>query len=59
LDNQYKIAIIMEQLMLLLAYCQDDGVTNAAYYVRFKTRVDVAEHIGVSFDNPVLWEWKS
>jgi hypothetical protein len=19
----------------------------------------VAEHIGVSFDNPVLWEWKS
>jgi hypothetical protein len=29
-DNQYKIAIIMEQLKLLLAYCQDDGVTNAA-----------------------------
>jgi hypothetical protein len=21
--------------------------------------VDVAEHIDVSFDNPVLWEWKS
>jgi hypothetical protein len=31
-DNQYKIAIIMEQLKLLLAYRQDDGVTNAAYY---------------------------
>ncbi len=28
-DNQYKIGIIMEQLKLLLAYCQDDGVTNA------------------------------
>jgi hypothetical protein len=30
-DNQNKIGIIMEQLKLLLAYCQDDGVTNAAY----------------------------
>ncbi len=58
-DNQYKIAIIMEQLKLLLAYCQDDGVRNAAYYDQFKTRVDVAERIGVSFDNPVLWDWKS
>jgi hypothetical protein len=58
-DNQYKVAIIMEQLKLLLAYCQDDGVTNTVYYDRFKTRVDVAEHIGVSFDNPVLWDWKS
>jgi hypothetical protein len=34
-------------------------MTNAAYYDRFKTRVDVAEHIGVSFDNPVLWDVKS
>ncbi len=34
-------------------------MTNAGYYDRFKTRVDVAEHIGVSFDNPVLWDWKS
>jgi hypothetical protein len=58
-DFQYKITIIMEQLKLLLAYRQDDGVTNLAYYDRFKTMVDVAEHIGVSFDNPVLWEWKS
>jgi hypothetical protein len=33
----------MEQLKLLLAYRQDDGVTNAAYYDRFKTRVDVVE----------------
>jgi hypothetical protein len=30
-----------------------------AYYNQFKTRVDVAEHIVASFDNPVLWEWKS
>jgi hypothetical protein len=37
-DNQYKIGIIMEQLKLLLVYCQDDGVTNAAYYDRLKTR---------------------
>ncbi len=28
-DNQYKIGIIIEQLKLLLAYQQDDGVTNA------------------------------
>ena len=48
-DNQYKIAIIMEQLKLLLAYRQDDGVTNTAYYDRFKmTRVDVAESTLVS-----------
>jgi hypothetical protein len=31
-DNQYKIGIIIEQLKLLLAYWQDDGVMNAAYY---------------------------
>ena len=49
----------MEQPKLLLAYLQDDGVTNGAYYDQFKTGVDVAEHIGVSFDNPFLWEWKS
>ena len=24
-----------------------------------QTRVDVPEHIGVSFDNPYLWDWKS
>jgi hypothetical protein len=29
-DNQYKIGIIIEQLKLLLAYWQDDGVTNLA-----------------------------
>jgi hypothetical protein len=58
-DNQYKIGIIIEQLKLLLAYRQDDGVTNAAYYDQFKTRVDVVEHIGVSFDNPTLQDWKS
>ncbi len=34
-------------------------MTNAAYYDRVKTRLDVAEHIGVSFDNPVLRDWKS
>jgi hypothetical protein len=30
-DNQYNIGIVIEQLKLLLAYWQDDGVTNAAY----------------------------
>jgi hypothetical protein len=38
-------------------------VTNTACivlaYDRFKTRLEVAEHIGVSFDNPVLWDLKS
>ncbi len=34
-------------------------MTNAAHYDRFKTRVDVVEHISVSFDNPILWDWKS
>jgi len=58
-DNQYKIGIVIEQLKLLLTYWQDDGVTNTVYYDQFKTRVDVAEHIGVSFDNPVLWDLKS
>ncbi len=31
-DNQYKIGIIIEQLKLLLAYRQNDGAMNAAYY---------------------------
>jgi hypothetical protein len=58
-DNQYKIGITIEQLKLLLVYHQDDGVMKASYYDQFKTRVDVAEHISVSFVNPVLWDWKS
>jgi hypothetical protein len=58
-DNQYKIGIVIEQLKSLLSYRQDEGVSNTTYYDRFKTRVDVAEHIGVSFDNPVLWDLKS
>jgi hypothetical protein len=58
-NNQYKIGIVIKQLKLLLVYPQDDGVTNLAYYDRFKTRVDITEHIGVFFDNPVLWDWKS
>jgi hypothetical protein len=58
-DKQYKIGIIIEQLKLLLAYWQDDGVTNVSYYDWFKTRVNVTEHIGVSFDNPEFWDWKS
>jgi hypothetical protein len=58
-SNKYKIGIVIKQLKLLLVYRQDDGVTNSAYYDPFKTRVDVAEHIGVSFDNYVLWNWKS
>ncbi len=58
-DNQYKIGIVIKQLKLLLAYRQDDGLRNAAYYDWFKTRVDVMEVISVSFDNPALWDWKS
>ncbi len=58
-DNQNKIGIIIEQLKLMLAYWQDDGVTSVAYYDQFKTRVDVVEHIGASFDNATLWDWKS
>ena len=34
-------------------------MTNAVYYDQFKTRLDVAEHIRVFFDNPTLWDWKS
>jgi hypothetical protein len=52
-DNQYKIGIVIKQLKLLLTYWQDDGVTSVAYYDQFKTRVDVAEHIGISIDNHV------
>jgi hypothetical protein len=57
--QQSDILTVIEQLKLLLAYWQDDGVTNALYYDWFKTRVDVAEHIDVSIDNPDLWIWKS
>ena len=42
-----------------LTNCTILGPMNAVYYIRFKTRVDVAEPIGVSFNNLVLWEWKS
>jgi len=43
-DNQYKIGIVIEQLKLLLAYQQDDGMTNAAYYDRFKKISRALQH---------------
>ena len=50
--------MIAEQLSIL-SFRQDDHVSNAAYYDRFTTRVEVACQAGVCYYTPALLEDKA
>jgi len=41
-SNQYKTAVLIAEQLLILQFCQDDQLGNAAYYDCFTTRVEVA-----------------
>jgi hypothetical protein len=51
------VVSIAEQL-LILQFCQDDQLGNAAYYDCFTTRVEVARQAGVCYYSPDLLEDK-
>jgi hypothetical protein len=48
-DNQYKTAVLIVKQLSILQFRQDDHVTNATYYDRFTTRVEVARQAGVCY----------
>ena len=57
-DDQYPYATVYEQLVGLFGYRQET-MTNAQWYERFNTRVDVANAIGVSFLHPALLTYQA
>jgi hypothetical protein len=48
-DNQYKTAVLIAEQLLMLQFCQDDHLGNAAYYDCLTTRVEVARQAGVCY----------
>ncbi len=48
-DAQYKMAVLTAKQPSILQFCQDDQVSNAIYYDRFTTRVEVACQAGVCY----------
>ena len=58
-DNQYRTAVLIAKQLSILQFCQDDQVSNATYYDRFTTRVEVARQAGVCYHTPDLLHDKS
>jgi hypothetical protein len=58
-DNQYKMAVLIAEQLLILLFHQDDQVGNTAYYDRFTTRVKVACQAGVCYCSPDMLEDKA
>ena len=57
-ENQYQFATVYNQEMALYSFCQEK-LSNAQWYERFNTKVDVADAIGVGKEHPVLLEFVS
>jgi hypothetical protein len=55
-DNQYAKAVLIAEHMSILSFCQEDHMSNAAYYDRFTTRVEVVSQAGVCYYTPALLE---
>ncbi len=58
-DNQYMTAVLIAEQLSILQFCQEDQVSNATYYNRFTTRVEVARQAGVCYHTPDLLQDKS
>ena len=58
-DNQYKTAVLIAEQLSILQFRQDDQMTNATYYDRFTTRVEVARQAGVCYYTPDLLDMKA
>ena len=56
--DEYPPHNLMENLMAVLTLKQQNNQTNAIWYEKLNTRVDVAESVGVQFDNfACLWDY--
>ena len=56
--DEYPPHNLMENLLAVLTLKQQNNQTNAAWYEKLNTQVDVAESVGVQFDNfKCLWEY--
>jgi hypothetical protein len=56
--DEYPPHNLMENLLAVLTLKQQNNQSNAVWYEKFNTRVDVAESVGVQFDNfTCLWEY--
>jgi hypothetical protein len=55
-EDQYPFATVYDQEMALYSFRQEK-MTNAQWYERFNTKVDVADAIGVSREHKVLQEF--
>ena len=58
-DNQYRTAVLIAEQLSILQFRQEDQVSNATYYDRFTTRVEVACQAGVCYHTPELLQDKS
>jgi hypothetical protein len=54
-DNQYRTVVLIAEQLSILQFCQDDQATNATYYDRFTTRVEVARQAGVCYYTLICW----
>ncbi len=58
-NNQYRMAVLIAEQLLILEFRQDDQVTNATYYDCFTTRMEVTKQAGVCYYNPDLLDMKA
>ena len=58
-DNEYAKRVLIAEHMSILSFRQEDHMSNAAYYDRFTTRVEVARQAGVCYYTPALLEAKA
>ena len=56
--DEYPPHNLMENLLVVLTLKLQNNQSNAVWYEKFNTRVDVAESVGVQFNNfTYLWEY--
>ena len=56
--DEYQPCNLVENLLAVLTMKQQNNQSNAQWYEKFNTRVDVAESVGVEFDSfKCLWDY--
>ena len=55
-EDQYPVATVYNEEFALYSFCQETR-TNAEWYERFNTKVDLTNAIGVTQQHKVLLEW--
>jgi hypothetical protein len=58
-NNQYRMAVLIAEQLLISEFRQDEQVTNATYYDCFTTRMEVTKQARVCYYNPDLLDMKA